>query len=156
LHANLVLDGFSSDRGADLAYATKLILMIQGHYTEALENFMTAKRLVTETEPVELIDQSIATALLANGRFPEAIAQARLAIAQYTREHGLNGEYPWLALIAAESANGQDAEAHADLRKFLATPRSLRSMAEIQKTSPIYANNPKMLEDLRRAGMPEE
>jgi hypothetical protein len=36
-------------------------------------------------------------------------------------------------LIAAESANGQDAQARADLRTFLSTPRSWRTMAEIQK-----------------------
>ena len=64
-------------------------------------------------------------------------------------------EYPWLVLIAAESANGQDAEARADLQKFLATPRTWRTMAEIQKF-PYFAANPKLLEGLRRAGMPAE
>ena len=60
-----------------------------------------------------------------------------------------------MALIAAESANGQDAEARADLQKFLATPRTWRTMAEIQKFDYLAAN-PKLLDGLRRAGMPEE
>jgi hypothetical protein len=60
-----------------------------------------------------------------------------------------------LVLIAAESANGQDAQARADLQKFLSTPRNWRTMAEIQKF-PYFATNPKLIDGLRRAGMPEE
>jgi tetratricopeptide (TPR) repeat protein len=131
------------------------ILMIQGHFKEALENYKTAKELITETETSALFDANIAWALLANDRYPEAIAQARLAIAEFPPNSGRNEEFPWLALIAAESVSGQDAEAHADLRQFLATQRSLCSMAEIQKI-PVLANNPRLLEGLRRAGMPEE
>jgi hypothetical protein len=59
-----------------------------------------------------------------------------------------------LALIAAEGANGRDAVAHAALQKFLATPRTLRTMDEIQKL-PYFAANAMLLERLRRAGMPE-
>ena len=59
-----------------------------------------------------------------------------------------------MALVAAESANGQDVEARADLQKFLATPRTWRTMAEIQKFD--YLRAPKLLDGLRRAGMPEE
>jgi hypothetical protein len=59
-----------------------------------------------------------------------------------------------LVLIAAESENGQTAEARADLQKFLATPRSFRSIAEVQKL-PQLAGNSKLLEGLRRAGMPD-
>ena len=47
------------------------------------------------------------------------------------------------------------AEAHADLRKFLATPRTYRSIAEVQKR-PYLAGNSKLLEGLRQAGMSEE
>ena len=92
--------------------------------------------------------------LLVNDRFPEAIAQARLAIGEYPPDSGRNAEAPWLVLIAAESANGQDAEAQADLQKFLATPRSWSTVAEIQKFDDLAA--PKLLDGLRRAGMPEE
>ena len=54
------------------------------------------------------------------------------------------------------AGNGQDAEAHAtDLQMFLATARTWRTMAAIQKR-PFLAANPKLLEGLRRAGMPEE
>jgi hypothetical protein len=51
---------------------------------------------------------------------------------------------PWLILIAAESENGKRAEVRADLQKFLATPRTFRSIAEFQKL-PTLAGNSKLL-----------
>ena len=51
---------------------------------------------------------------------------AQLAMAEWTSEGGRDAEIPWLVLIAAESENGQTMEAHADLQKFLATPRTYR------------------------------
>jgi adenylate cyclase len=133
------------------------ILLIQGHYKEALEHFVNAKRLISATgaDPVAYIDSFLTFGLLVNDRFPEAIEQARLAIGEFPPESGRNAEAPWLALIAAESANGQDAAARADLQKFLATPRTWRTMAAIQKFDAFVAN-PKLLEGLRRAGMPAE
>jgi TolB-like protein/tetratricopeptide (TPR) repeat protein/DNA-binding winged helix-turn-helix (wHTH) protein len=135
------------------------ILMVQGHFKEALENFLTANQLATgsgDIGVIPLIESNIALALLANDRLPEAIAQAQLAIATYPPESGRNAEHPWLTLIAAESANGQDAEAQAELRKYLAIPRELRTIAAVQKL-PYFANAPKLLlEGLRRAGMPAE
>ena len=208
--ANLVVEGFSSDRDADVAYAMKLldralqlapndvdtlaqksaillrtqgnmdeaealvrkvielrplwgfryndlgsILMIKGHHKEALEDFIKAKQLATVDDSVNRIDSNLAFALLANDRFPEAIAQAHLAIPEFSAVQGMVTEFPWLALIAAESANGQDAEAHADLQTFLAAARTWRTMAAIQK-QPSFAANPKLLDGLRRAGMPEQ
>ena len=116
---------------------------------------MSAKRLILITgfDPIAPVDLSLAMGLLVNDRFPEAIAQARLAIGEFPPESGRIAEAPWLVLIAAESANGQDAEARADLQKFLATPRSWSTVAEIQKFD--YLAAPKLLDGLRRAGMPE-
>jgi tetratricopeptide (TPR) repeat protein len=131
------------------------LLMAQGRFKEALENYVTAKELVTGTEPIALFDAQIASALLANDRYPEAITQARLAISEYPPGTGRNAEFPWLVLIAAESASGRDAEARANLQEFLATPRTWHTMAEIQKV-PYVAANTKLLEGLRRAGMPAE
>jgi DNA-binding winged helix-turn-helix (wHTH) protein/TolB-like protein/Tfp pilus assembly protein PilF len=131
------------------------ILMIKGHHKEALENYMRAKQLAVDDDSVNMIDSNLAFALLANDRFPEAIAQAHLAIPEFSPAEGMFAEFPWLALIAAESANGQDAEAHADLQTFLATARTWRTMAAIQKRPP-WAANPKLLDGLRRAGMPEQ
>jgi tetratricopeptide (TPR) repeat protein len=207
MYASLVLDGYSSNRHADLAYAVEAIdralqlapnsiealrrkafvlraqdnwdgaaalvrkvielepldgyryrelgkiQMIQGQHKEALENFMTTKRLVMETSP--FMDQDLATGLLANDRFPEAIALAQLAIAEWSPEVGRNIEFPWLTLIAAESENGQDEEARADLHKFLGAPRTWRTLAQVRR-NPSFAANPKLLEGLRRAGMPAE
>jgi adenylate cyclase len=131
------------------------ILLSQGHYKEALESFVSAKRLISVTgaESVAPIDWNLAMGLLVNDRFPEAIAQARLAIGEFPPESGRVAEAPWLVLIAAESANGQDAEARAELQRFLATPRTWRTMVEIQKFD--YLAAPKLLDGLRRAGMPE-
>jgi len=96
----------------------------------------------------------MAVALVANDRFPEAIGQARLAMAEFSPGSGRDAEAPHLALIAAESLNGQDADARADLRSFLDTPRTLHTMAAIRSV-PFLAANTKLLEGLRRAGMPE-
>jgi hypothetical protein len=57
-------------------------------------------------------------------------------------------------VIAAESANGQDAEARADLQRFLTTPRTLRTMAEIEKNDLVA--NQELLDSRRHAGMPAE
>jgi DNA-binding winged helix-turn-helix (wHTH) protein/TolB-like protein len=206
-HANLVLDGFSSDPDADLAYAIKAVdrallfapndyftlmekaqvlraqgdldgaaallrkvielqplqawryrelgwvLLIQGHYKEALENFTTARQLFVGNNP--LMDSSLAGGLLANGRFPEAIAQAHLSMAEFSPDAGRDAEAPWLTLIAAEISNGQDAEARADLHEFLTIPRAMNSMAAIQKI-PTFAANQQLIEGLRRVGMPAE
>jgi DNA-binding winged helix-turn-helix (wHTH) protein/TolB-like protein len=209
--ALLVLNGFSSDREADLSRATKvadralqlaandvhvlrnkanvlraqghldqaaallrrvielapqwgwarrdlgLILLRQGHHKEALENLVSAKRFISDTgaDPLAYIDSTLAMGLLVNDRLPEAIEQARVAIGELPAESGRFGEITWLTLIAAESANGQDAEGRADLQLFLASPRSLHTMAEIQKNG-YYAAYPKLLDALRHAGMPAE
>ena len=97
--------------------------------------------------------------MLANDRFPEAIASARLAIAQWaSREGGRSAEIPWLTLIAAESDDGQGAQAKADLEKFLSTPRTLQTIADIKKAHGFayIAMIKQLIDGLRRAGMPEE
>jgi tetratricopeptide (TPR) repeat protein len=144
------------------------VQMAQGHYEEALENFVTGKRLVSGTsissdQTAPFIDQTLAYGLLANDRFSEAIAAARLAITQWPPQDATrSAEIPWLTLIAAESEDGQDAQARADLQKFLATPRTFRTIADIQGTKsapPVYphlATLKQLLDGLRRAGMPEE
>jgi hypothetical protein len=128
--------------------------MLQGHFKEALESFTTAKRL-GGSPPLPAFSQSLALGLLANDRFPEAIAEARLTIAQWPSDAGRTSEACWLTLIAAESENGQDTEARADLHKFLATPRTYRTLAEVQQF-PQFAANRKLLDGLQRAGMPAE
>jgi class 3 adenylate cyclase/TolB-like protein/tetratricopeptide (TPR) repeat protein len=139
------------------------VQIAQGHYKEALDNFITAKRVLSEasqftdqTDPTS--DQNFAYGLLANDRFSEAIAAARLAIGQWTpQDAGRSAEIPWLTLIAAESEDGQDAQARADLHRFLATPRTFRSLADIQRSDVGYLVTVRQLLDgLRRAGMPPE
>jgi hypothetical protein len=50
-------------------------------------NTCSAGQLIAENDPH--IDQSIAHALLANDRYPEAIAEARLAMGEWPPEGGL-------------------------------------------------------------------
>jgi class 3 adenylate cyclase/TolB-like protein/Flp pilus assembly protein TadD len=151
IRKTIELDPLDGGRHRELG----VIQMGQGRYNEALESFMTAKQLFGGTSLV--LDQGLAYALLANDRFPEAIAQARLAIAEWPSEGGPDAEVPWLVLIAAESENGQDTEARADLQKFLAAPaRTYRTIADIQKSPDIFGGTKKLLDGLRRAGMPAE
>jgi adenylate cyclase len=132
------------------------ILLAQEHPKEALDNFVTAKRLAaTDAFITQLLDANLAIALVANERFTEAIPQARLAIAGFTSQNGRDAEIPWLALIAAESLTGQESLAQADLQRFLARPRTWHSLAAV-KQFPFFAANPPLLEGLRRAGMPAE
>ena len=130
------------------------VLLARGKLKEALETFVTAKQFALGNEPTQQDDSNIAVALLANDQFAEAITQARLAIAESSTESGAVAEVPHLALIAAESQNGQDEEARAELRSFLAGGRTLRDISTIGKV-PFLAANAKLIEGLRRAGMPE-
>jgi tetratricopeptide (TPR) repeat protein len=131
------------------------ILMAEGRHQEALENFQTAKQFAGGTDPIYAYDANIAMAELAVGQFAMAEASARSAIYEFPPDSGRAVELPWLALIAAEGGNDQHEAARTDLRKFLATPRSWRSMTEIEKW-PAFAANPKLLDGLQRAGMPAE
>jgi hypothetical protein len=103
----------------------------------------------------ESIDSSLATALLANGRFDEAISQARLAAAEFSKDSGRAGEIPLLTLIAAEYLNGDVANAKAQLHNFLATPRALTNLAAVKTVASLAANR-SLLDGLRGAGMPEQ
>jgi TolB-like protein len=140
---------------ANRRYELGLIQMAQGQHNAALDSFLTAKRLAGGVDPIASFDAQIALADLALGRFSEAISQARLAVSEAVPDSGRAGEFPWLALIAAESADGHEAEARADLQAFLAKPRGLHSMAEIRKL-PTLAANPNLLDGVQRAGMPAE
>jgi TolB-like protein/Flp pilus assembly protein TadD len=151
LRSVIVLEPLASNRRRELGD----VLMAQGRHTEALESFLTAKQLAGGADPVYFIDKNIALELLANDRFSEAIAHARLAIGEFPPDSGASAEAPWLALIAAESESGQDADARADVQTFLATKRTWGTMAAIDK-APFFAANPKLLEGLRRAGMPTQ
>jgi tetratricopeptide (TPR) repeat protein len=132
-----------------------IIRMIQGHPDDYLQNMLTARRLATIGDDTVSIDSSIATALLANGRFDEAISQARLASAEFSKDSGRNGEFPWLTLIAAEYLSGNVAGAKAQLRNFLGTPRAFENLAAVKTVASLAANE-NLLDGLRGAGMPEQ
>ncbi|MDR3524995.1 MAG: adenylate/guanylate cyclase domain-containing protein [Acetobacteraceae bacterium] len=136
-------------------YELGMIQMAQGQHNAALDSFRSAKRLAAGADPVWLFDTQIALADVAIGQLAEAISQARLATSEAPPDTGRAREFSWLALIAAESASGREAEASADLRVFLAKSPSLHSMAEIRKLAPLAAN-PNLLDGVQRAGMPAE
>jgi DNA-binding winged helix-turn-helix (wHTH) protein/TolB-like protein len=129
-------------------------LMAEGRHQEALVSFQTARRFAGGADPVYSYDANIALANLAVGELNEAITAAQLAIGEMPPDTGRIGELPWLALIAATALSGNDKAARADLQKFLSTPRSWHSMVEVQKRLAFVAN-PKLLDGLRSAGMPE-
>jgi tetratricopeptide (TPR) repeat protein len=205
-HANLVLNGVSSDLAADLAIADEAAnhalliqsngalsllakafvlraqgrwleaegvlrrvidlvpteanrhwelgqtLMAQGRHHEALDSFAAAKRFAGGSDDVYIYDSGIAQAKLALGRLTEAIAMARQSLSEFPPG---SVESAWLTLISAETLSSKDEAAQADLRRFLATPRRWHSMAKIEKFQPLAAN-PKLLDGLRQAGMPEQ
>jgi tetratricopeptide (TPR) repeat protein len=130
-------------------------LMAEGRHQEALASYQTARKFAGGGDQVWWFDANIAMAYLALGQLAEAIATAQLAIGELPPDTGRSGERPRLVLIAATSLSGNEQGARADLQKFLATPRSWHSMAEVQKWPP-FAANPKLLEGLGRAGMPAE
>jgi tetratricopeptide (TPR) repeat protein len=131
-----------------------MVQMIQGQPKDALESFLAAKEQGAERGNIRLIDSNIAQALLADGRYDEAIAQARVAMAQFQGDAGTNLEVVWLTLIAAEAWNGQVAQARADLQAFLAARRTYDRISAIPAGSLLGAQ-PRLLEGLRRAGMAE-
>jgi DNA-binding winged helix-turn-helix (wHTH) protein/TolB-like protein len=131
------------------------ILMAEGCHQEALQSFENARRFAGGSDPVYLFDANIAMADLAVGQVMEAIAMARASISEFPPNTGRLAEFPWLALIAATSDNGQNAEARVSLRGFLAIPRSWHSMSQI-RTWPAFVANRNLLDGLRSAGMPAE
>ena len=133
------------------------LLMTQGLYKEALETFQIARQKIAPSSAgISFLHSNMAVAFLANDRFPEAIEQARLAIAEFSPKSGTDAEIPWIVLIAAEAANGQDPEARADWSKFLSAPRTLLTVAKVTAWVGTFPRDPKLLEGLRRVGMPVE
>jgi DNA-binding winged helix-turn-helix (wHTH) protein/TolB-like protein/tetratricopeptide (TPR) repeat protein len=131
------------------------ILMGAGRHQEALQSFENARRFAGGADPVYSFDGNIAMANLAIGQLAAAIAMAQAAISELPPDTGRSAELPWLALIAATSDSGWDEEARAHLQKFLASPRSWRSMSQIRQW-PAFAINQNLLTGLRNAGLPEE
>jgi adenylate cyclase len=149
LHRVIGLEPTEANRHWELGQ----VLMAEGRHLEALASLKAAKRFAGGADPIYFYDAYLAMAELANGQLAEAIATARLSLSEYPPDIGRGGELPWLALIGAKGASGKDEAARADVRSFLATPRSWHSMTEIEKWQP-FAANPKLLDGLRQAGMP--
>ncbi len=131
-----------------------VILQAQGRHAEALASFTAAR---ARSEGDFILDTQTASALLANGRFAEAIQVARIALAE---NPGGGIDTPWLTLIAAYGMLGQsDAKsadaAQAELARYFASAQPIRSLAEVRQDRGLAAL-PNLLGGLRGAGLPEE
>ena len=133
---------------ADTQREIGVILHGQGKFAESLASFQDAKR---SGDSDFVLDAQTATALLATGRWAEAVVVARAAIAE-SPARAL--DWPLLVVIAAESASGMPAEARADLDRYLAGTPAIRTLADVRKDR-YLAGTPNLLEGLQRAGMPE-
>jgi Flp pilus assembly protein TadD len=133
-----------------------LIRLIQGHPEELLTDMQAARRLASRGDPsdTQAIDAWLAMAQFANGRFDEAISQARLAVAELPNDSGRTVEVPWLALISAQYLSCNDTAAKSQLQNFLSRPCMLSNLAAVKKV-PTLAATPRLLEALRGAGMPQ-
>jgi len=136
-------------------YELGYILMAEGRHQEALQSLQRAREFAGGADPIEIFEANIAMADVALGRFAEAIALAQGLFPAVPPNTGRFAEIPWLALIAAEGDSGQEAEGHADLQKFLATPRFWHNMSQVQKW-PAFAANQNLLTGLHKAGMPPD
>ena len=135
-----------------LTHELGIALLSVGQDEEALRLLLQAKRLVSDDRPIDIIDSYIAMALVATGQNAAAIERAQMAIQSFPSDSGWIGEYPWLALIAAQAASGDEAGARDTLRRFLAQPRRLSNVAAV-KATPQMGANAALQEGLRRAGM---
>jgi DNA-binding winged helix-turn-helix (wHTH) protein/TolB-like protein/tetratricopeptide (TPR) repeat protein len=136
-------------------YELGYILMAEGRHQEALQSFQAARDFAGGSDPVYLFEANIAAADVALGRLAEAITLAQRAASGVPPNTGRFAELPWLALIAARTDSGNDDEGHADLQKFLATPRFWHSMSQVRRW-PAFAANQNLLTGLHNAGMPAE
>ena len=131
------------------------ILLSQGHYKEALENFVSAKRLISVTgvDPVAPIDWSLAMGLLVNDRFPEAIAQARLAIGEYPQRPAVSRN----PLVGADRSRKRQWAGRGGACGLAEVPRHSADLAHHGRDPEVRLprRQPELLDGLRRAGMPE-
>jgi TolB-like protein/tetratricopeptide (TPR) repeat protein len=130
------------------------VQLVQGRPKEALQSFTTAKEQGLFEPAIPLVESNIAEALLADSRFTEAVAHARMAIQEFPADSGADGEEPWLVLIAAEEVSGQDLQARADLQRYLAAKPAMATIATIAKIRYLAAQV-LLIDGLRRAGIPE-
>ena len=131
-----------------------VILQALGRNADALASFLTARKY---SEADFILDTQTASALLANGAFPDAVQLARTALAE---SPGGGLDTPWLTLIAAYGMLGQTDPkladiARAELARYFATAQPIRTLAQLRQDRSLAAL-PNLIEGLRRAGLPEE
>ncbi len=120
-----------------------IVQMMQGRPKDALESFRLAKEEGIGAEAVPLVDSNIAQALLEDGRFDEALAQAHLAIAECPPGAGPLQELSRLVLIAAEAANGHDEQIRTELKTFLFEKRTYANVAALKRHG--YTAGPRLI-----------
>ncbi len=119
-----------------------------GDYEQAKNDIKQAMRLSPHDPQIGLWEFVYGRAELGLGRYAEAIAEERRAI-----DDGLMAHWPHEVLTAAYALSGQDTEAKAELAE---TSRLNPNITSIKSLTPLDAGIPRLVEGLRKAGMPEE
>jgi tetratricopeptide (TPR) repeat protein len=119
-----------------------------GDYEQAKSDIKQALLLSPRDAQVGLWEFIYGRADLALGRYAEAIDEEHRAI-----DDGLAGYWPHEVLAAAHALSGQDKEARAELAE---TARLNPKISSIKSLTPLDAGIPRLVEGLRKAGMPDE
>ena len=119
-----------------------------GEYEQAKTDIKQALRLSPRDAQIGLWEFIYGRADLALGRYAEAIDEEHRAIGD-----GLAGYWPHEVLAAAYALSGQDKEARAELAE---TARLNPKIISIKSLTPLDVGIPRLVDGLRKAGMPEE
>ena len=119
-----------------------------GDYEQAKTDIKQALRLSPRDTQIGLWEFIYGRADLALGHYAEAIDEEHRAI-----DDGLAGYWPHEVLTAAYALSGQDKEAKVELAE---TVRLNPKITSIKSLTPLDVGIPRLVEGLRKAGMPDE
>jgi adenylate cyclase len=125
-----------------------LIHTASGDYEQAKADIKQALRLSPRDPQIGLWEFVYGRADLGLGRYGDAIDEEHRAM-----DDGFMAYWPHEVLTAAYSLSGQDKEARAELAE---ATRLNPKITSIKSLTPLDAGIPRLVEGLRKAGMPEE
>jgi adenylate cyclase len=119
-----------------------------GDYEEAKSDIRQALRLSPRDAQIGLWEFVYGRADVGLGRYTEAIDEEHRAI-----DDGFKVYWPHEVLAAAYALSGQESEAKAELAE---TARLNPKITSIKSLTPLDAGIPRLVEGLRKAGMPDQ
>jgi len=125
-----------------------IIHTARGDYEHAKSDIEQATRFSPRDPQLGLWEFVYGRADLGLGRYAEAMAEEHRAI-----DDGFTPYWPHEVLAAAYALSGQDKEARAELAE---TIRLNPNIASIKSLAAVDSEIPRLVEGLRKAGMPEE